>query len=666
MRKTAIVGFSWPVAFALAIAIAAPVAFARDDADTITVGSLVLTKCVKRYVGYCGSIEVPLDRHGDTPGTLTVGFEFYPHTETMKPSAGVILAQEGGPGYSSTGSRDGYVRLFAPLRTTRDILLIDKRGTGRSSAIDCPDLQRAYQPSQADIAACANQLGQDAWFHRSADAADDVADVMAALRFRQADFYGDSYGTWFGQVLAVTHPKLLRTIVLDSAYPVLGDHPNSEVNHGQEAMDIVCRRSMPCRRLGSSATTRFAALLDALRANPITGMAPGANGRQREVTADPAGLFLVIAAAGDAPTTWRDLDAAGRAWMDDRDSLPLLRLVAESRDAYSGGGSYKEYSAGLAAAVACAEYPTNFDLGASLAVRTKQYRNYLAWLRANRPHAFAPFAIEDAIDSQMDVEQYDACLTWPKPAASVPVARPIPPGSVFPNIPVLVLSGELDTVTSPSEGKATADLFPDATYIVTNNLVHESAISDGGFYVSPNGQDLSQCIGPIVRHFIETGGNTGSIDCVQDIRPIRTVPAFATTFAATMPARARAGNATGPVGLELASAATETVGDAIARYYVNAYGSGAGLRGGTFAFSATATGYAFVLDDAKWTNDLPVSGTIDWNQLTGDIVAKVTLGAASGHTGAITIRWNDRQTEAIASLSGSIDGARLSATRIAP
>lgn len=644
----------------------APVSFAQQGAATITVGSLTLTHCIRFYDGYCGSITVPLDRHGDVPGTLSVGFEFYPHTDASAPAAGVIIAQEGGPGYSTTGSRAGYVRLFTPLRATRDILLIDKRGTGRSSAIDCPDLQKAYLPDQADIAACAKQLGQNAWFYRSADAADDIADVMAALHFDRADFYGDSYGTWFGQVLAVLHPRLLRTIVLDSAYPVLDDHSNSEVNHGQQAMDIVCRRSQPCNGLGSSATARFAALLDSLRATPVSGMAPGANGKPRQVTADPAGLFLIIGNAGNTPTTWRDLDAAGRAWMENHDSLPLLRLVAEARDSYSGGGWYKEFSTGLADAVACAEYGTQFNLGDSLGVRKKQYEAYLAWLRTNRPDAFAPFQIDDAIDSQMNVEEYNTCLTWPAPPAGVPAGRPIPPGSVFPDVPILVLSGELDTVTSPSEGRAAAALFPDATYILTNNLVHESAISDGGVYISPNGQDLSQCVGPIVRHFIQTGGDTGDIGCVQDIRAIRTVPAFAATFETTQPALASAGNEANLIELKLASAAAETVGDAIARYYVNTSGAGTGLRGGTFKFSATRTGYSFVLTGAEWARDLPVTGTIDWNQLTGDIVANVTLGAASGHSGNVTISWNDREQDAIATLVGSVDGAYLAATRIAP
>ena len=391
-------------------------------------------------------------------GTLTVGFEFYQHTDMSQPPLGVILAQEGGPGYSTTGSRDGYVRLFTPLRDRRDILLVDKRGTGRSSAIDCAALQMAYLPDMQDVAACGKQLGATAWFYRSADAANDVAAVLGALQVGPVDYYGDSYGTWFGEVFAVLHPGSLRTMVLDSAYPVLGDNSNSEVNHGQQAMEIACHRSRPCRELGGSAQARFAALLAALRAKVVSGAAPGANGETRHVTADPGGLFLIVANAGNAPTTWRDLDAAGRAWMENGYATPLLRLVAEARDSYSGGGSYKEFSVGLADAVQCAEYGTNFNLHANLARRLEQYATSISRLQQNHPDAYAPFTFDAALFSQMDAEEYDTCLPWPKPVeAIVPGDFPLALGDRLRD-EGSALTVDDDAVESRRRAKAAAEL----------------------------------------------------------------------------------------------------------------------------------------------------------------------------------------------------------------
>ena len=657
MRYPKLSAIVWSLLAALCIRAAA--------AQTITVGSLTMTACIKEYDGYCGSISQPLDRSGQIPDQITIGFEFYPHTDTSQTPLGVILAQEGGPGFSTTGSRDGYVRLFQPLRDRRDILLIDKRGTGRSSAIDCPALQKAYDPSQADITSCANRLGAKAWLYGSPDAADDVAAVLAALDLGPADYYGDSYGTWFGQVLATRHPKLLRTIVLDSAYPVLNDDSNSELNHGRQAMQIVCERSAPCAALGSSALARFDSLLEMLKITPVTGTAPGADGEPMTVVANPRGLVLVIANAGNSPTTWRDLDAAGRAWMESGDGAPLLRLTAEARDSYSGGGSAHDFSVGLEFAVECADYGANFNLSASPAERLKQYDANVARLAADHPNAFAPFSVEEVVNSQMNAESYGSCLNWPAPAFGVAPGQPVPANAVFPKTPTLVLSGELDTVTSPSEGRATAALFPSGTFLETRNMVHESAVGDAGYFVPPNGQDLSDCIGPIVRYFIQSGGVVGDTSCNRNIRPIRTVPGFATSYASVAPAMALTGNETDETGLRLASAAAETVGDAIARYYVSTTGAGAGLRGGTFSFKASATGYVLKLHELKWSEDVSVNGTVDWNQLTGNIAANVTV-TAPGHSGELDIAWNDQLTDAEASLSGKIDGTALIAERPAP
>src|SRR5450631_2404258 len=107
---------------------------------TITVGGLTLSFCNTDYTGYCGAIQRPLDPAGKVPGTVSVGFEYYPRSKSLQPSLGTILPQEGGPGYSSTGTRDFYLSLFAPLRDRRDVLIIDKRGTGLSNPVNCPDL----------------------------------------------------------------------------------------------------------------------------------------------------------------------------------------------------------------------------------------------------------------------------------------------------------------------------------------------------------------------------------------------------------------------------------------------------------------------------------------------------------------------------------------------
>src|SRR5262245_14723260 len=203
---------SLPLAGLVALLASAPAAFAAPP-QKIVVGTLSLDRCNSQFNGYCGSITRPLDPVNNSAGTIKIGFEFYPRSNDGLPSLGTILPQEGGPGYPSTDTREAYLGLFAPLRDRRDVLIVDKRGTGQSSPIACSALQKDETP--AAIAACATQLGAKAWYYGTALAAADVAAVMDALAIDRVDLYGDSYGTYFGQSFAARFPNRLRSVILD-------------------------------------------------------------------------------------------------------------------------------------------------------------------------------------------------------------------------------------------------------------------------------------------------------------------------------------------------------------------------------------------------------------------------------------------------------------------
>jgi pimeloyl-ACP methyl ester carboxylesterase len=651
---------------ALWFCFAAALPAAASGSGEIKVGSLELTKCVARYDGYCGSIVRFLDPDGRIPGKITIGFEFYPRSGAGRERRGVIIAQEGGPGYSTTDSRDGYVRLLTPLRDRgRDILLIDKRGTGRSGAIDCHHVQKGGGLDA--VRACGRKLGDTSWLYSSTFAADDVAAVLAALDIGKVDYYGDSYGTFFGEVLAARHPDLLRTVVLDSAYPVTGDGPyfQSEIENGPVAFAIACARTPACSALGGDAQERFRALVESLREKPVSGRAPGAWGDMKNVTADPGALFTIVANAGNNFTAYRDIDAAGRAWLENQDPLPLLRLVAEATDGEDSAGPPSAFSTGLELAVECADYTQLYDMRDSENDRHMEFKASLATTESNDPHIYAPFQLDEAVHAPANPEGLNLCQAWPDAPHWARPGRPVARDSKFPAVPVLVLSGELDTVTSPKEGRWTAALFPNATFLEVPNTVHETAIGNGGVHVPPFGGDLARCTGPVVLSFVESGGLAPDTSCFAHIRPVRAVSAFAADWESVAPAVAQKGNEAGPQQLTLASAVAETVGDAVARYGVLLGNTDRGLRGGTFVLSHTPTGYTFNLRAMKWTDDLAVSGTIDWNQITGHIVAKVSL-SATGHAGHVRMVWDDRQTDAEVSIDGKIDGQTVTASRIAP
>src|SRR5580658_7057985 len=139
---------------ALAGAQAAGAAAAPEPAGAgeFRVGRLTLRRC-QTPAPWCGTLARPLDPTGAVPGNVDVYFEYYPHSAAGA-AVGTLVATEGGPGYPATDSRDEYLALFAPLRARYDVLIMDNRGTGRSGAVDCRELQNAPQLTEANIGAC--------------------------------------------------------------------------------------------------------------------------------------------------------------------------------------------------------------------------------------------------------------------------------------------------------------------------------------------------------------------------------------------------------------------------------------------------------------------------------------------------------------------------------
>ena len=94
--------------------------------------------------------------------------------------------------------------------------------------------------------------------------------------------------------------------------------------------------------------------------------------------------------------------------------------------------------------------------------------------------------------------------------------------------------------------------------------------------------------------------------------------------------------------------------------------SSSGLRGGSFSYLPSTVGYDFDLQGVRWTQDVAVSGLVSWDQTTNLISAQVTLRNAGRALGALSISWNDADINAVATVTGTVDGAALKARRIAP
>jgi pimeloyl-ACP methyl ester carboxylesterase len=642
------------------------VAGAQED-GALTVGRLRLTPCVDLEGAWCGQLPVPYDRADPATGTTGINVEWYPAEQAP---VGTIVAMEGGPGYPSTGSRDSYLELFAPLQGTRNLLLVDNRGTGTPGLVDCRPLQRWHLALGNDeyvrrVAQCGDQLDStrqrpDGGFvhgsdrYGTADAARDLADVLAALETGPVDLYGDSYGSYFGQTFAARHPELLRSLTLDATWPVLGTDPFyvATIETARIAFDLTCRRSVACALAApGSSMTRIGALAERLRRAPIVGQAREPGSAPSTWRVDVGVLVALVNNAGSDTGVYRELDAAARAVLRHNDAAPLLRLAAKSLST-DDGGPVREWSAGLYAAVSCTDYPQAFDMGAPPAVRRSQYT---AALDALADDVFAPFTVREWTTSP--VAEFDACLGWPSPVRHGPPMATSPP-LVPPTLPVLVLSGGLDTLTTWTDGAVVAaQMGPSARWVKVENTVHVTALGD------PHG-----CASGLVRRFVGQPGQLHSMDasCAAAIPEVRVVGGFPRRLAGATPAVPRPGNRAGPAGLRLAAVGAAAVGDAIAQWWYLPGSRGHGLRGGTFTVEGDEV-VQLTLRRARFVADAVVDGQATWDTTTGTVTAQVVVTGPGRAAATLRMRWDDLARHPRAIVTGQTgSGDRLVATLPAP
>ena len=589
----------------------------------------------------CGHVRVPLDRLAPAGERIRIGFELYRRRDRGRPALGTIVMVEGGPGYSTTDSRDYFLELARPLMGRRDLLLVDARGTGLSGPLDCPALRRTVAGYVRRAGRCAAQLGSRVDRYTTRASVDDLADVLDALGIGAVDLYGDSYGSYFGQAFAVNHPDRLRSLVLDGTYPLPGTDPalGDLAEATWRALRIVCERRPTCAARGEDPLAALQRTADRIRARPVRGTGTDGEGRRIRVRLDIRALAtLVQSGYGNLPM-YRDLMAALRAF-EDGDRAPLLRLVAETTLAPEAS-PVRSFSDPLYLAVTCHDYPQMWDPAAPLATR----RDQLAAARAALPAAqFAPFTGTEW--TSLPYEGATACLRWPGPLRPEP---PVDPQAPYPAVPTLVVNGDLDNITTTDQAQVVASRFPRSTYVETRNTIHVSALGD-----------RDGCAAPIVRRFIRAL-SAGDTSCAGRIAEVRTVDRFPRRSAGATPADPRPGDRSSVADRRVAAVAAATVADAIERWRLNYDGSSRGLRGGRWTWSGDRL-TRFRFRGARFTRDVPVFGAATWRLGTGAVRADLRIPGR----GRLRARWNVRRPLATATLTGRLGERRLRAAMLAP
>jgi pimeloyl-ACP methyl ester carboxylesterase len=620
--------------------------------STLTVGTLTVHRCnlaLGSRPAYCGSIKVPLDYHSTKDGMITTGFGWVP---ALKPTMGqtppTIVAEEGGPGYPSTGTAPDYVAMLGnTLLAHNNLLLVDERGTGHSTPIDCKAMESIYivttTPAfQRTVRKCGESLNHrfpragGGFVHASdlfttANAARDMARVIKALQTGPVALYGDSYGTYFSQSFLSRYPHLLRSVTLDSAYEARDLSPwyHTTVTTARRAFNTACRRSAACHAAAPGKSWhRITELATALRVHPFSGLAPGVDAGKVRVRMNITSLVNIVNDAGYDFDPYRQLDAAARAYLDDGDRIPLLRLYAQDigydYSDYNAAATY--YSDGQYFAVGCTDYPQLFNMRASSKVRRAQFAKAESRYPAK---AFAPFTVKEWVAVSPFTETYHACTAWPR---SVHKADPPVPAHVSmdaTHVPVLILNGSLDSLTPAAGGAHIHRQIGSASrHIVTANEVHLVGLD------SPYG-----CGEDLIRRFMTNPATLHSLNasCAKHVPAVRTVGTFPLTVRAAMPAHGSGSR----LLRQRAAVALEAAGDAAIRYNFVDGNRDIGLRGGKIRYHAAGgTSITAVLTRVKWTDDSTVSGHVTFSPNALTASGTVTIVGPKGKPLHCYLSWH--------------------------
>jgi TAP-like protein len=251
----------------------------------------------------------------------------------------------------------------------------------------------------------------------------------------------------------------------------------------------------------------------------------------------------------------------------------------------------------------------------------------------------------------IDYAYVPLCTTWPVASRQHPAGEPVPPGTRFPDVPVLVLNGDLDTTTTPKEGERAARLFPGATHVIVANGVHVTALDD--FY---------GCVSGIVRRFTLT--KKVDAQCAAHVPALHLVPAFSRSIGEVEAARPLPGNDAPLKERRAAAAAVLAAADVLARSYEFELSAGSGLRGGSYVATPRNGTDNATLSGVRWTDDLAVSGMARLDARTASAEAHLELGGTGA--GTLDVAWPITGSSTQAALEGTIDGYHLHAAMPAP
>lgn len=396
----------------------------------------------------CRTVEVREDPNDPEGRTIALRVMVLPAEEEGAADDPLFILA-GGPGQAATDLAMLVGARLPEVIETRDIVLVDQRGTGASNQLTCSLFDEEPSISsetglpeipEAEWRKCLAELDAAPEHYTTPVAMDDLEAVRRALGYGRINLWGGSYGTRAALVYLRQHPESVRAVILDGVAPVDMRIPLSFAADGQRALNLLldgCADDPEC----SARFPRLPEMVDELLAS---------------LDHDPPRRFRVRhARTGEwEETPLRREEVAGilRALLYDPSTASLAPLLVESALdgdfgpllVFADPASGPQIAPGMFLSVLCAED--------------------LPFVGEDEAEA----AAEETVFGAFLVEgMREACRVWPR--------GELPPGyrePVVSDAPALILSGELDPVTPPRWGEHAAKTLSRSRHLVAPGAAH--------------------------------------------------------------------------------------------------------------------------------------------------------------------------------------------------
>jgi pimeloyl-ACP methyl ester carboxylesterase len=280
--------------------------------------ALPLKQCTlaQSVAARCGTLAVPEDRRQPSGRKIRIFVGVLPALRRGLHAAPIFWLSGGPGGAAASDDARSAQAIFPAANRTRDIVLVDQRGVGRSAPLLCPMPTPADVDPVAYAQRCLRGVGRDPRLYTTDPAMDDVDAVREALGYKRIVLYGGSYGATAAQVYLARHGVHVAAAVLDGA--TLLDVPIWErmavsVQGAFDALAARCAGDRVCSAAFPDVPGDLRTLLTRLRVSPVEVPIEGGSAQ-----------FGVVDAQGMVRTLLRVPDQAAR--------VPLILHRAASGD----------------------------------------------------------------------------------------------------------------------------------------------------------------------------------------------------------------------------------------------------------------------------------------------------------------------------------------------